>query len=61
VNSLMNGGRLTPGTMGALGGFSALGDIAKAGERPSMPWGVGLQLSHDDEETRAMLGARFDF
>jgi hypothetical protein len=61
VNSLMNGGGLTSSNIGALGGFSALGDIAAAGKPATSPWGLGLQLSHSDEESRAMLGARFDF
>lgn len=61
VNSLMNGGGLNSTTMGALGGFSALGDIAAAGKPATSPWGLGLQLSHSDEENRAMLGARFNF
>lgn len=61
VNSLMNGGGLTSSNLSALGGFSALGDIADAGKPARSPWGVGLQLSHSDDENRAMLGARFDF
>lgn len=61
VNSLMNGGGLSTSTMGALSGFSALGDIYDAGKPSKSNWGVGLQLSHSDEENRAMLGARFNF
>ncbi len=61
VNSLMNGGGLSTSTLGALGGFSALGDIYDAGKPSRSNWGVGLQLSHSDEENRAMLGARFNF
>jgi hypothetical protein len=57
VNSLMNGGGVN---LGALGGFGALGGVATAGEPSRYPWGVGLQLSHSDEETRAMLGLRLD-
>jgi len=61
VNSLMNGGGLNSATLGALGGFGALGDVAGAGAPSPYRWGAGLQLSHSDEESRVMLGARMNF
>jgi hypothetical protein len=58
VNQLMNGGGVN---FGALSGFGMLGDIYSAGEKSKYNWGAGLQLSHDSEESRAMLGMRYDF
>jgi hypothetical protein len=58
MNKLMNGGGLD---MSALSGFGALGDVYGAGEPSKYNWGAGLQLSHDSEETRAMLGLRYNF
>ena len=58
VNTLMNSGRLD---LSALSGFGALGDVYAAGEPSKYRWGGGLQLSHDSEETRAMLGLRYNF
>jgi hypothetical protein len=58
MNQLMNGGGVN---LGALSGFGALGDVYGAGEPSKYNWGAGLQLSHDSEETRAMLGLRYNF
>jgi hypothetical protein len=58
MNQLMNGGGVN---LGALSGFGALGDVYSAGEPSKYNWGAGLQLSHDSEETRAMLGLRYNF
>jgi hypothetical protein len=58
MNQLMNGGGLN---LSALSGFGALGDVYAAGQPSKYNWGAGLQLSHDSEETRAMLGLRYNF
>jgi hypothetical protein len=55
INSLMNGGGLMPNLPG-LAGLGTLGDVYAAGKPSPYNWGVGLQLSHSDEENRAMLG-----
>ena len=58
MNRLMNGGGLD---LSALSGFGALGDVYAAGEPSKYNWGAGLQLSHDSDETRAMVGLRYNF